>query len=126
VQRFIPILFAVLLAASPALVSSHTEHGKPLHGGYVAEAGLFQAELVDGAGVLTLHITKHGEPFTTQGGKAVVTAQGTARAIALQLLPSGENRFVAEGTLANSGAKRATAVISLPGLPERTLHFDLK
>jgi hypothetical protein len=108
------------------LATAHTEHGKPKHGGAVAEAGLFQAELVDTAGTLTLHITQHGEPLATQGGKAVVTAQGAAKTISFQLAPSGENRFTAQGTLSNSGAKSVTAVITMPGLPERTLQFDLK
>jgi hypothetical protein len=55
-----------------------------------------------------------------------LTAQGSARTISFQLAPSGENRFAAQGTLSGSGAKSVTAVISMPGLPERTLQFDLK
>ena len=124
--RLTPRLFALLLAASPMLASGHADHSKPQFGGHVAEAGLFQAELVDGAGMVTIYITQHGEPMATQNGKAVLTAQGTAKTISLQLRPSGKNLLVGQGTLANTGAKTATAVISLPGLPDRTLTFTLE
>jgi len=126
VKRAAAVIIAVVFAAAPALVASHADHATPMYGGHVAEAGLFQAELVDAAGLVMIHITKHGEPFATQGGKAVVTAQGPAKTVSLQLFPGGINRFVAPGTLANSGATSATAVISLPGLPERTLQFKLE
>ena len=52
VTSLTPRLFALLLAAAPMLASGHADHSKPQFGGHVAEAGLFQAELVDGAGDL--------------------------------------------------------------------------
>jgi hypothetical protein len=126
VRLLIPTVLTALLTVSTMLANAHTEHGKAKHGGSVAEAGVFQAELVVSAGTLTLHITQHGAPLATEGGKAVLIVPGAVKTIAYQLAPSGENRFTVQGSLGNSGVTSVTAVITMPGLPEKRLEFELK
>ena len=45
---FAALAAAAVLAVVPAATRAHADHGKPQHGGVVAEAGSFQGELVAG------------------------------------------------------------------------------
>ncbi len=99
------LLAAVLLAGwvIPAAVSAHADHGKPMHGGVVAEAGLFQGEWVAKDRNMTLYITHHGEPVPMEGGSAKAT------------LISGQNQT--EVTFAHAGGNRLTATLPQPLTP---------
>jgi len=111
-----------LIAATPAI--AHEEHGKPQHGGVVAEGGHYQAELVARADRLTLHITEHGAPLPTAGGSAKLTLLVDGRKSELTLPPAGENRFEAKGSFNVQGAK-VVAALNVPGKPAKTLRFAL-
>jgi hypothetical protein len=90
--RLLRTVFAcAALAATAAL--AHDDHGKPQHGGVVAEASTFQVELVAGPKGPVLYVTDHGKPLSTAGasGKLVVLAAGQKSELALA--PAGGNRL---------------------------------
>lgn len=89
---------AIALSAMPAV--AHEDHGKPMHGGIVAEAGHAQFEIVGKDGVLTVHVTDHGKPLATAGasGRLTVLSGSGKREIALQ--PAGASQLQGQGSLA--------------------------
>jgi hypothetical protein len=114
--------FVALGATGPAL--AHEDHGKPQHGGIVAEAAHYQAELVASAERLTLFITDHGKPLPTAGGSAKLTLLVAGKKSEVTLAPAGDNRFEASGSFTLGGA-RAVASLNVPGQPAKTLRFVL-
>lgn len=113
---------AALIATAPAI--AHEEHGKPQHGGIIAEAALYQAELVARPDRLTLYITQHGKPLPTAGGSAKLTLLAGSNKTEVTLPPAGDNRFEAAGDFKLDGAK-AIATLNVPGKPAKTLRFAL-
>ena len=90
---------------------AHSEHGKPMHGGVVAEAGVFQGELVAAPAGLTLHLYDHGAPLPAAGATARLTVLAGAQKSEVALSPAGENRLTAPaGTVLPKGAKVVAAV----------------
>ncbi|MBI2308539.1 MAG: hypothetical protein HYU78_14715 [Rhodocyclales bacterium] len=116
------LAFAALLAAAPAF--AHNDHTKPRHGGAVADAAEFQAELVTQPDRLTLYISEHGKPVASAGGSAKLTLLVGGRKTEVSLPPAGDNRFEAQGSFAAKGAK-AVATINLPGKPAKTVRYAL-
>jgi hypothetical protein len=92
------VTLAAALVAMPAV--AHEDHGKPMHGGIVAEAGHAQFEIVGKDGTLTVHVSNHGKPVATSGaaGKLRVLSGAGKREIALQ--PAGDNLLRGQGSLA--------------------------
>ena len=119
---------AVLAGAALAgtAVLAHDEHGKPQHGGIVAEAGTFQGELVAGPKGPTLYVTDHGQPVPTAGasGKLVVLAGGQRSDLALS--PAGDNRLAPAQPFALPTGARAVATVSLKDGRNGALRFDVK
>ncbi|MFC5302623.1 hypothetical protein [Azospira restricta] len=113
---------AALLAAAPTF--AHNDHTKPRHGGAVADAVDFQAELVAQPDRLTLYIREHGNPLATAGGTAKLTLLAAGKKTEVALPPAGDNRFEAQGSFAAKGAK-AIATVQLPGKPAKTLRYAL-
>jgi hypothetical protein len=115
---------AVALAAAP--VRAHTDHGKPIYGGVVAEAGVFQGELVVGPKGATLYVTDHGAPVPTAGagGKMVVLSgsQKTER----ELVPAGENRLAVSGGEPIAKGAKAVATVRLKDGRSGALRFDVR
>lgn len=93
---------ALALSSLPAL--AHEDHGKPMHGGIVAEAGHAQFEIVAVGDKLTVHVTNHGEPVATAGASGKLTALAGSAKSEIVLQPAGDNRMAGQGTLA-PGAK---------------------
>ena len=102
---------SALLTATPVL--AHEDHGKPMHGGFVLDAGYTQFEIVANDGILTVHASDHGKAVATAGGGGKLTVlTGTAkREIALK--PFKDNLLQGEGVL-NAG-DRVLLNVTLPG-----------
>lgn len=115
-------LLTLLVAAVPAL--AHENHDKPKHGGVVADAAQYQAELVARPEQLTLILTEHGAALATAGGSAKLTLLASGQKSEVSLAPAGGNRFEAKGSFNVKGAK-VIAAISLPGKPAKTLRYAL-
>lgn len=113
-----------LLVASP--VFAHADHGQPAHGGIVAEAGVFQGELVVGPAGLTLYLTEHGQPIATQGANArLVMLAGTGKT-EVPLAPAGGNRLEAKGSFPSAAGIKAVASVKLADGRAGALRFELK
>ena len=111
-------------AAGPVL--AHGNHGEPMYGGVVAEAGMFQGELVAKANQFTVHITDHGAPVSTVGAQARATVLAGTQKLEFTLSPAGENRLA--GTAASplpSGA-RAVVAVRLADGRAGSLRFELR
>jgi hypothetical protein len=117
-------LVCAALAGTAAL--AHDDHGKPQHGGIVAEAGTFQGELVAGPKGPTLYVTDHGQPVPTAGasGKLVVLAGGQRSDLALS--PAGDNRLAPAQPLPLPKGARAVATVTLKDGRSGALRFDVK
>lgn len=98
---------SALLTAAP--VMAHEDHGKPMHGGIVAEAGHAQFEIVTQGGELVVHVTNHGDPVATANavGKLSVLAGSAKQDI--ELKPAGQNLMKGSGSLP-AGAKLLISV----------------
>jgi len=128
-QRALRLLRAAVLACATlagTAALAHDEHGKPQHGGIVAEAGTFQGELVAGPKGPTLYLTEHGKPVPTAGasGKLVVLAGGQRTDLALS--PAGDNRLAAAQPQPLPKGARAVATVSLKDGRSGALRFDVK
>lgn len=113
-----------LLFASPAI--AHAEHGQSAHGGIVAEAGVFQGELVAEPTGLTIFLTDHGQPISTQGASAKLVVLAGGRTIELPLVPAGDNRFVAKGGRPLAAGAKAVASVKLADGRAGALRFESK
>lgn len=114
-QRSLRILLAGAAASlafahtAPAL--AHAEHGQAKYGGLMAEAGLFQGELVAKGSTLTLYITNHGEPVSTVGASAKMTVLSGGQKSEIAFAPAGDNRLAApSGAALSVGGKAVVAV----------------
>lgn len=89
---------AIAFAALPAV--AHEDHGKPRHGGIVAEAGHAQFEIVGKDGLLTVHVSNHGTPVATGGATGKLSVLAGAGKREIELKPAGENLLQGQGSLA--------------------------
>lgn len=121
----ITLLGSACLMTTPALAGAGHDHG-PKHGGIVRDAGTLTFELVAKSDVLTLHVTDHGKPVATAGGKAQVTLHSSAGKIDSVLEPVGENRMAAKGSFKVGVGVRAVLTVELPGSPAAKANFNLK
>lgn len=131
IPRFRPIRCAVAIASIAAAMAAapahaHSDHGKPMYGGVVAEAGVFQGELVAGPKGATLYVTDHGAPVPTAGaaGRLVVLSGGqkTER----ELVPAGENRLAVSGAEPIAKGAKAVATVRLKDGRSGALRFDVR
>jgi hypothetical protein len=119
-------MVAALSLGAPAPAFAHANHGEPMYGGVVAEAGMFQGELVVKGNQFTIHITSHGEPVSTAGAQAKVTVLAGTQKVEFTLSPSGENRFAgAPGVPLASGA-RAVVAVRLADGRAGSLRFEVR
>lgn len=123
------ILFAALAMTCLVTTSAHAgsghDHG-PKHGGIVRETGAISYELVARADTLTLHVSDHGKPISTQGAKAEVTLHAGNDKIVVVLEPAGDSRMGAKGAFKTGVGVRAALRVTLAGKPEATATFNLK
>lgn len=111
-------------AASPAF--AHANHGEPMHGGVVAEAGMFQGELVAKGNQFTVHITDHGAPVSTAGAQAKATVLAGTEKVEFALAPAGENRLAGTSALPLPSGARAVVAVKLADGRAGSLRFTLK
>lgn len=126
--RLAAAVAALAAAASFAVVPAHahTDHGKPMYGGVVAEAGAFQGELVAGPKGTTLYITDHGAPVPTAGATAkLVVLLGVQRS-ERELVPAGDNRFSVSGGEPLARGSKAVATVKLKDGRSGALRFDVR
>lgn len=119
------LLCASCLFGTGALAGAGHDHGAK-HGGMVRDAGTLTFELVAKSDVLTLHVTDHGKPVATAGGKAQVTLHSGAGKTDAVLEPVGENRMAAKGSFKVGVGVRAALTVELPGSPAAKANFNLK
>ena len=117
---------ATVLAAGPATARAHADHGKPQHGGVVAEAGSFQGELVAGPKGATLYLTDHGAPVPTAGASAKLVVLAGAQKAEHELVPSGDNRMTVAGDATLAKGAKAVATVKLKDGRSGALRFDVK
>jgi hypothetical protein len=125
-RRTVTLAALAALLALPAQVRAHADHGKPMHGGVVAEAGAFQGELVVGPKGTTLYITDHGAPVPTAGASAkLVVLSGTQKS-ERDLSPAGDNRLADSGGEPIARGARAVATVRLKDGRSGALRFDVR
>jgi hypothetical protein len=120
------LALAAGLALAPATSRAHAEHGKPQHGGVVAEAGTFQGELVAGPKGATLYITDHGAPVPTAGASAKLVVLSGAQKAERELVPAGDNRLAVAGDAPLAKGAKAVATVKLKDGRSGALRFDVK
>lgn len=122
--RLMPAVLACAMLSGTAALA-HEDHGKPQHGGVVAEAGTFEGELVTAPRGPTLYVTEHGRPLSTAGatGKLVVLTSGQRSD--LELVPAGENRLAPAQPVALLKGARVVATVTLKDGRSGALRFDL-
>ncbi|HYF58561.1 MAG TPA: hypothetical protein VEA81_06355 [Burkholderiaceae bacterium] len=118
---------AALLVVLPVASPAHEQHGRPMHGGVLAEAGTFQGELVNGPKGPVLYVTDHGAPVATAGASAKLTVLAGGARSDLQLVPAGANRLApAQGEAPLARGARAVASVKLADGRSGALRFELK
>lgn len=123
--RTVIFLCAGLLAAQPALAGAGHDHG-PKYGGVVREMHGVAYELVAKPDSLTVHVTDHDKPVSTQGaqGEALIYAGNGKTAV--KLLPAGDNRLAAQGSFKVGVGVRVVLSVSLPGKTPAKATYALK
>ena len=110
------------LWASP--VWAHGDHGKPQHGGVVAEAAVAQFEVVNEGDSVVVYAQHHEHTLSTAGASGKVTILAGTQKTELILQPAGGNKLSAKGNIP-SGAK-VLLNISLPGQPALQARVVMK
>ena len=118
--------FTVLALGAGSPAFAHANHGEPMYGGVVAEAGMFQGELVLKANQFTVYITNHGDPVATAGAQAKATVLAGAQKVEFALSPAGENRLSGSAASALPSGARAVVAVKLPDGRAGSLRFELK
>lgn len=114
---------AVALAVPPAFAGAG--HG-PQHGGVVRELHNVSYELVATPDSLTLHVSDHGKPVSTKGGKAEAVIYAGNQKTTATLEPAGENLMVAKGNFKVGVGVRVLITATLPGKTPAKATFNLK
>jgi hypothetical protein len=128
-KKSIRLFLLTTLMTTGLLVSgsvlAHADHGKPMHGGVVAEAGAFQGELVAKARTLTLHISNHGEPVAMAGGSAKGVLLIGNQKTEMAFISTGANRLEATLPSALPQGGKAVITVKLPNGNSGALRFTL-
>jgi nitrogen fixation protein FixH len=103
---------------------AHETHGQPQHGGIVAEAGVFQGELVARGGKLIIYLSEHGQPLPAKGAKGRLTLLAGGQRQELTLTPAGDNTL--QATAAWPPGAKAAAVITLADGLSGVLRFEAR
>lgn len=124
--RSVAAVATVAALAAPAPAGAHAEHGQPVHGGIVAEAGTFQGELVARPAGLTLYVTDHGKPIPTQGASAKLVVLAGGQKVEAALAPAGDNRLEAAQPVPIAAGAKAVASVRLADGRAGALRFEVK
>ena len=98
----------------------------PKYGGAVREVKNVAYELVARPGSLTLYVSDHGKPISTQGAEAEAVIYAGNEKTTVRLEPAGENRMVAKGNFRTGVGVRVALTTTLPGKPPAKATFNLK
>ena len=123
-RTFIAAVASALLLATAA--QAHESHGKPQHGGVVAEAALFQAELVLKQNLVTIYLSDHGKALSAKDVKGKLTVLADGKTHSLDLAPNATNSQLQTTLPAPIKAGKFVAQITLPNKPATSLRFEVK
>ncbi|MBU1664137.1 MAG: hypothetical protein KKG92_01900 [Gammaproteobacteria bacterium] len=108
---FAAAILAAVLNTSPVLAGAGHDHG-PKYGGVVREVKNVAYELVAKPDSLTLYVSDHGKPVSTQGTQAEAVIYAGNEKTSVTLAPAGDNRLVAKGNIrVGVGVRVAVTVI---------------
>lgn len=116
---------AATLNVSPAFAGAGHDHG-PKYGGVVRELHNVAYELVATPDALTLYVSDHGKPISTQGASAEAVIYAGNGKTTVKLEPAGENRMVAKGNFKVGIGVRVVLMTTLPGKTTARATFNLK
>jgi hypothetical protein len=116
---------AAALNTSPALAGAGHDHG-PKYGGVVRELHNVSYELVAKPDSLTLYVSDHDKPVSTQGAQAEAVIYAGNEKTTVKLEPAGENRMVAKGSFKVGVGVRVVLTTTLPGKTPAKATFNLK
>lgn len=116
---------AASLSVAPALAGTGHDHG-PKYGGVVREVKSIAYELVARPDSLTLFVSDHGKPVSTQGATAEAAIYAGNDKTTVKLEPAGENRMVAKGNFRVGVGVRVALTTTLPGKTPAKATFNLK
>lgn len=120
------LLFSALLLASPSVFADAGHDHGPKHGGVAREVKSITYELVARSDSLTLHVSDHGKPLSTDGAKAEVTLYAGSEKTVVALEAAGDNRMAAKGSFKVGVGVRAALAVTLAGRPEARANYNLK
>jgi len=122
-RALFPLLLAALLA-QPAL--AHDAHGKPRWGGVVADAEIFQAELVIKDGQAKIYLSLHADMLPAQGASGKLTLLGGGKKEELELKQVADSALGATTSIRSGKGVKAVAVITMPGKGTGNMRFTIK
>lgn len=116
---------SVLIALASANVHAHEDHGKPQHGGIVAEGGHVQAELVASPTKLTIYLTDHGKAVNSKGWKAKLTILKDKTKTEALAVPTTESKLEVTGSFPIAKGVRVVGVVTSPDGKAASLRWAL-
>jgi hypothetical protein len=118
-------VLATSLVALPAVADGGHSHG-PQYGGVVREVKSISYELVAKPDTLTLYLSDHGKPISTQGAKAEATLYAGNEKTTVMLESNGDNQMSAAGNFKVGVGVRAVVQITRQGQETTKVDFKLK
>ena len=116
---------AAALNAAPVFAGAGHDH-EPKYGGVVRELHNVSYELVAKPDSLTLHVSDHGKPISTEGATAEAMIYAGNDRTPVKLAPAGENRMTAQGSFRMGLGVRVAVTATLPGRQPDKVTFNLK
>ncbi len=122
---FSAVALAATLHVPTALAGAGHDHG-PKYGGVVRELHHVAYELVAKPDSLTLYVSNHDKPVSTQGATAEAVIYAGNGKTTVKLEPAGENRMTAKGSFKVGVGVRVVLTATLPGKTPAKATFNLK
>ncbi|SMH61568.1 hypothetical protein [Azospirillum agricola] len=125
-MKFVQLLVSAVLFAAPASALAHGPSVGP-HGGPVADAGAYHAELIVQGSEVVLYVTDGSDkPVDVTGAKAEATILANKQTQKVVLEPAGDNTLKGKANLTETpdGIKVVTA-LTMPGQKPVQARFDV-
>jgi len=122
-RTLLPFLLAALLV-QPVL--AHEDHGKPRWGGVVADADIFQAELVIKNGQAKIYLSQHADMLPAKGSSGKLTLLGNGKKEVLELKQVADSALGAATSFKSAKGLKAVALITIPEVGTGNMRFQLK
>lgn len=123
--RFAAASAIAMLLSLPALAGPGHGH-EPKYGGVAREVRHLTYELVAKPDALTLYLSDHGKPVSSQGAAAEAVVYAGNEKTVVKLEPAGDNRLVAKGAFKVGVGVRVIVTTMLPGKIPAKATFKLK